>query len=199
MAIVPIHAGRALRMTRADVEKAAAFIGCEVAAMRAVMAVESRGSGFDAKNRPIILFEPHVFYRNLSGSDLQKAIMLGLAYPKWGQRPYPKDSYPRLELARGVNNEMAFRAVSVGIGQILGENFRLAGHKSAAEMFVAACDSEGEHLMQMVRFIKWSGLDGHLRRKNWAAFARGYNGPGYERNNYDDKLAAAYRRALLVA
>jgi hypothetical protein len=186
-------------MTREDVEKAANLLGCEIPALRAVMAVESRGSGFDAKNRPVILFEPHVFYRNLPVNDLQRAIMLGVAYPKWGQKPYPKDSYPRLELARSVNNEAAFRAVSVGLGQILGENFRSAGHTSAANMFVAACDSEGEQLMQMARFIKANRLDESLRRKNWAAFARGYNGPGYEKNNYDDKLAAAYRRALLVA
>jgi hypothetical protein len=197
--IVPVSPGRALRMTKDDIAKAAKFLGCEVAALRAVMAVESRGSGFDAKNRPIILFEPHVFYRNLSGDERQKAIMLGVAYPKWGQRPYPKDSYPRLELARSVDNEAAFRAVSIGLGQVLGENFRSVGHTSAANMFVAACDSEGEQLMQMARFIKTSRLDESLRRKNWAAFARGYNGPGYERNNYDDKLAAAYRRALLAA
>ena len=31
-----------------------------------------------------------------------------------------------------------------------------------------------------------------LRKKNWAAFAKAYNGPGYAKNQYDTKLAAAY-------
>src|SRR5690606_7984441 len=33
-----------------------------------------------------------------------------------------------------------------------------------------------------------------LRRKDWARFARLYNGPGYAQNRYDEKLAQAYAR-----
>lgn len=202
MSIRPITPGRALRLTRNDIVNAAAFLGCSVPALRAVIAVESNGRGFDDKGRPTILFEPHVLYRNLEGDERQQAIMLGLAYPKWGTRAYPRGNdaqYVRLEAARKINNEAAFRSVSIGLGQILGENYRSAGHQSAGEMFVAACDSEGAQLMQMAHFIKSNRLDESLRRKNWAAFARSYNGPGYAKNRYDDKLAAAYRRALLVA
>lgn len=198
MTIVPIAAGRALKMTGADIENVAAYLGCEVAALKAVMAVESSGKGFDAKNRPIILFEPHVFYRNL-GANREEAVSLGLAYPKWGQHPYPRGNdaqYVRLEAARQINNEAAFRSISVGLGQILGENFRAAGHQSAGEMFVTAADSEGAQLMQMAHFIKANKLDDELRAKNWAGFARGYNGAGYAKNAYDVKLAKAYQRAL---
>jgi hypothetical protein len=197
--VVPISPGRALKMTREDVENVAAYLGCDVAALKAVLAVESSGNGFDAKGRPTILFEPHVFFRNLDGEDLQTAIGMGLAYRRWGQQPYPRGNdaqYVRLEAARKINNEAAFRSVSVGLGQILGENFRAAGHKSAGEMFVTAGDSEGAQLMQMANFIKYNLLDDELRRKDWAAFARGYNGPAYAKNKYDVKLAAAYRKAL---
>jgi len=31
-----------------------------------------------------------------------------------------------------------------------------------------------------------------LRKRNWAAFAKAYNGPGYAKNQYDTKLAASY-------
>ncbi len=44
--------------------EAAQALGCEVAAVRAVAEVESRGSGFDAQGRPTILYERHVFARN---------------------------------------------------------------------------------------------------------------------------------------
>ena len=199
--IVPITPGRALKMTREDIANAAAFLGCSTAALRAVIAVESSGRGFDDKGRPIILFEPHVFWRNLDGDERQNALMLGLAYPKWGTRAYPRGNdaqYVRLEAARKINNEAAFKSVSIGLGQILGENFHSAGAQSAGGMFVDACDSEGVQLMQMAHFIKSNRLDESLRRNNWAAFARGYNGPGFAKNHYDVKLADAYRRALLA-
>ncbi len=34
----------------------------------------------------------------------------------------------------------------------------------------------------------------HLRAGRWAAFAKDYNGPGFRKNRYDEKLAAAARR-----
>lgn len=188
-------------MNAGDVVKAADVIGCGVAALKAVTAVESSGHGFDGRGRPVILFEPHVFYRNLRGDNLQHAIMSGIAYPRWGQRPYPRGSdaqYARLEQARNIDNEAAFMSISMGIGQILGENYRLAGHASAAEMFVSACASEGAQLMQMANFIKSKGLGSYLRNKDWPSFARGYNGAGYKHNSYDVKLASAYRRELFA-
>jgi hypothetical protein len=33
-----------------------------------------------------------------------------------------------------------------------------------------------------------------LQSHDWAAFAKGYNGPGYAKNAYDVKLAEAYER-----
>jgi hypothetical protein len=33
-----------------------------------------------------------------------------------------------------------------------------------------------------------------LRRRDWQQVARRYNGPAYERNSYDQRLAAAYER-----
>lgn len=198
--IEPIQAGAARKLTQKDIADAAMSLGVDVPTIKAVIKVESSGNGFDARNRPTILFEPHVFYRNLDGDNLQKAIMLGLAYPRWGTRPYPRGSdaqYVRLEQARQISNERAFRSVSIGLGQILGENFAMTGHRSAAEMFVSACHGEREQLMQMVNFIKTSRLGQYLRNRNWAGFAAGYNGPGFRKNSYDTKLADAYRRAKL--
>ncbi|QGM45848.1 N-acetylmuramidase family protein [Methylocystis heyeri] len=190
-------AGAARRITAEDVARAAAKLSCETAALRAVMAVESRNSGYDARRRPIILFEPHVFYRVLPQGKRLLATRAGLAYPRWGQKPYPKTSdanYARLEAASKIDEECAFRAVSIGLGQILGENFKAAGHESAVAMFQAACESEGAQLEQMASFIEASDLAEHLRKKDWRAFALGYNGPGEKRNHYDALLAKAYAR-----
>jgi len=45
----------------------------------------------------------------------------------------------------------------------------------------------------MARFIDTNGLASKLRRHDWTAFARGYNGPGYATNHYDVRLTSSYR------
>lgn len=189
--------GAARRITAQDVAQAAHRLGCEVAALRAVMAVESRNSGYDAQRRPIILFEPHVFYRVLGEPQRSRAAREGLAYPRWGERPYPRTSdgnYERLQRAIAIDEEAAFRAVSIGLGQILGENHAAAGYDLAVAMFAAACESEGAQLEQMACFIEASGLNRYLKDRQWRAFALGYNGPGEKRNHYDALLARAYAK-----
>jgi len=47
------------------------------------MEVEAAGSGFDSRGRPKMLFEPHVFYRNLPASMRGEAERQGLASAKW--------------------------------------------------------------------------------------------------------------------
>jgi hypothetical protein len=43
-----------------------------------------------------------------------------------------------------------------------------------------------------VRFIQVNNLVKYLRAHLWAAFALRYNGEGYRRNKYDEKLKRAY-------
>ena len=53
-------------------------------------------------------------------------------------------------------------------------------------------ESEVNQLKHMANFIKSANLLDELQRKDWAGFAKGYNGPQYAVNKYDEKLAAAY-------
>uniref|UniRef100_UPI003EBFA0D9 N-acetylmuramidase domain-containing protein n=1 Tax=Pseudomonas aeruginosa TaxID=287 RepID=UPI003EBFA0D9 len=54
--------------------------------------------------------------------------------------------------------------------------------------------SEGSQLNTFVRFIKTNpAIHKPLKSKDWAEFARRYNGPDYKKNNYDVKLAEAYQ------
>src|ERR1700754_5043488 len=123
-------AGAAKRLDDLDLPKLGARIGVGEDEIHAFLDVETRGHGFDAQGRPVILFEPHVFYRNLSGAKRAQAVALGLAYAKWGERPYPKDSYPRLKAACAIDEAAALKSASWGLGQILGENFEAAGFHS---------------------------------------------------------------------
>lgn len=164
-----------------DVASLANVYSIRLAGLRAIMAVESRNSGFDFKHRPIILFEPHVFWRQLSGSQRDAAETQGLAYPHWGQEPYPKSSdgnYARLVRAIKINEEAAYRSISMGMGQVLGENYALCGCASATEMFEGCMESEAFQLKCMAEFLKHKHLIIPLNHKDYDTVAEGYNGKG---------------------
>lgn len=162
--------------------------------IRAVLDVEAGGRSFDSEGRPAMLFEPHVFYSLLSGDLRQRAVEAGLAYPRWGERPYPKESYTSLRAAREIDETAALKSASWGSTQILGKNYEIIGYQTVQAMVDDFMDSADAHVEGMVRFILGTGLDADLRAQNWRGFARGYNGPGYERNQYHVKLARAYAK-----
>jgi hypothetical protein len=180
------------------VGNAAREIGVETAVLLAFLEVEAAGRGFDRHNRPKMLFEPHVMYRNLAGPKRQKAIVQGVAYKRWGTKPYPRDSYPRLKIALGVDRNSGFMSASYGLAQILGENYRLAGFGSAEQMFTAFKQGEREQLLGMVAFLKSTGIAKHLQGKDftkpesWIPAVSRYNGKGFRKNRYHIKCANAY-------
>ncbi len=57
--------GNTKTLSESDLNKAAELLGVPVAAVATVAQVESSGHGFDATNKSAILFERHVFYRQL--------------------------------------------------------------------------------------------------------------------------------------
>lgn len=187
--------GEAKRLESLDIALIAATIGCGEDHLHAVMEVEARGGGFDRHGRIKMLFEPHVFYRELGpGVKRDRAVAEGLAYRRWGQERYPTDSYPRLQRAMQIDSVAALRSCSWGLGQIMGFNARLAGFDSAQQMVEVFRDDEDTHLAAMVQFIVSTGLDDDLRRQDWRGFARGYNGSGYEKHGYHTKLQRAFEK-----
>lgn len=187
--------GPGTRLADTDLPRIGSQIGVGEDELHAFLDVETAGGGFDSHKRPKMLFEPHVFYRNLAAGPRAKAIGLNLAYSAWKPGAYPADSYPRLEQALLIDETAALKSASWGMGQILGENYVAAGYESVQQM-VADFVTKGEaaHLQAAVNFIKANHLDDELRAHNWAGFARGYNGPKYAANAYDKKLAAAYAK-----
>ena len=161
--------------------------------IHAVLDVESRGSGFDSKGRVVMLFEPHIFYRELTvRSQRDEAVAQGLAYKNWVAGKYPKDSYPRYEKACKINPTAAARACSWGLGQIMGFNHVDAGYDSVFEMIDDFKISEANQLEAMINFIVANHLDDELREHDWRGFARGYNGPNYATHGYHTRLQDRY-------
>jgi len=191
--------GAAQKLVSADFMTVADELDVDSAALRAVLTVETGGSGFDAAGRPKALFERHYFYKFLADRpDLQAdAVGRGLAYPKWGEKPYPKNSdgvYAEISAACDIDLDAALRSTSWGLGQIMGNNHKMVGFDTAEDMVKNAMESELNQLRQMAAFIKAAGLLDELQNKNWAAFSKGYNGPQYAQNQYDVKLADAYNK-----
>ncbi|WP_298118145.1 N-acetylmuramidase family protein [Flavobacterium sp.] len=174
-------------------KKAAAKIGCEVRAVKAVDKVESKGSGFLSTGEVKILFEPHIFWKELRKVGVNP-IVSDICYPKQGTKPYGKESqqHARLQKAVVINRNAALMSASWGRFQIMGFNFKLCGCKTLQEFINKMNESEESQLDLFVNYIINSYLDDELIEKDWKSFAFQYNGPLYYKNNYDGKLNTAY-------
>lgn len=199
LALAEPSPGPVLHLTDEDFMRAAALLDCDVAAVRAVAEVEAAGRGFLADGRPQILYEAHIFHRQTSGRHAGARDRRGVALsvPGWDRTLYGRAGaaqHERLEDAAALDWDAAHRSASWGLFQILGSNHGAVGHPTIKGFVEAMNSGAGAHLDAFVGFVKTNRLDGALRRHDWAAFARGYNGPGYKANAYDTKLAAAHRR-----
>lgn len=159
----------------------------------AVVAVETSGCGYLPSKRPQILFERHVFSRETGGKydaahpDISNPVAGG--YGAGGEA-----QYARLQRALALDRVAALRSASWGIGQIMGYNAVVAGFASVEEMVQSFCESENSQLLAMARFLVRNTLDRPLQKRDWKSFARGYNGPAYQKNSYDTRLAASYAK-----
>lgn len=162
----------------------------------AVLNVETRGCGFLPDRRPVILFERHIFSRE-TGRKFD-ATHPDVSTPSaGGYGAGGAAQYERLHRAMALDRRAALRSASWGIGQLMGFNAEIAGYADVEGMVAAMAVSESGQLLGMSGEITHNGLDRALRAHDWAAFARGYNGPEYARNRYDTRLAAAYRKYSL--
>lgn len=191
--------GAGIKMTESDIRLVADEKGLEFAVLKAVLEVESAGDGFDKAGRPKALFERHHFYRHLKLKPVERdqAVAMELAYPTWGEKPYPKGSdsvYKEISAAYEIDAEAALWSTSWGLGQVMGSNFKKAGCENVAKMLAQAMHSEEQQLRHMVNFCEASGLIPALQAKDWVSFAKGYNGPGYQKNQYHVKLEKAFQR-----
>ncbi|WP_279483397.1 N-acetylmuramidase family protein [Aureimonas sp. SK2] len=187
--------GAARPLDDIDLPRLGHRIGVGEDEIHAVIDVEAAGGAWDARGRPKMLFEPHRFWKNLGpGAKRDRAAREGLAYAKWIRGNYPKDSYPRLLQAMAIDETAALKSGSWGLGQILGENHAMLGYDTVQDMVLDFLDDADKHLEGMVNFILSAKLDDELRARDWAGFARGYNGPQYAEHGYHTKLKAAFDR-----
>lgn len=193
-------------LSEADLMDFARMYDLEVAIVKAVNEIESSGKGFLINNKPKILFEGHIFWQQLKkrGIDPQaitNATNSDVLYPKWTKSYYKGGvkEYDRLEKAINISakegvKEAALASASWGCFQIMGFNALSIGYPTIQDFVNRMEMNEKEHLLAFGRFLETNKLIPSLREKNWARFARAYNGSGYAQNKYDEKLQRAYTK-----
>lgn len=193
------------KLTDARIAEIARENGIHPAALLAVKLIESgTKSGFLDSGKPQILFEGQVFYKylkaNVKSLDMNKlcAQYPNIVYPKWDRSKYfgGEKEWTRLEQARKINMKYANYAASWGMFQVMGFNYKTCGCKNIDEFVEKMCTSQEQQLLLALNFLKNSNLMVPLQKRQWATFAKGYNGPGFAQNKYHIKLQAAYNNYL---
>lgn len=168
------------------------------AATLAFMFVETNaqtGTLIDGVIKAIIRWEGHYFDRLVPVKIQAMARKLKLASPKVGGIPNPASQAARYQiLARGKELDVtaAISSCSWGVGQVMGAHWKWLGFKSAEDFEKTVQSGFSGQLAIMFAFMEKSGVIPHLRRLDWSAVARIWNGPKYAANKYDTKMRDKY-------
>lgn len=176
-----------------DFALAAATLGCEVEAIKAVAITEtgSLGSYFTkAEDDKVatILFERHYFHQ-LTGGRFDDSDP-DISSPVSGGYGLHSAQYGKMVRAYQLSASEALKSASWGRFQIMGRYFSNAGYSSVEDFVRDLNRSEKNHLKAFVSFIKFDAiLSSAIVKKDWLKFALKYNGPaqkGYDRKMRDN-------------
>lgn len=191
-----------IRLTEEDFAEAAELLGVEVATIKAVIEIEAGPAhkGFYAPHKPLINFDLTMFKsmaskRKFNLNKYRKSHSEVFSRPnsrKYGSHQAAQQA--RLEQALTIHPHIAIEGTFWGMFQIGGFNWKKCGAESIDDFVERMSTSEREQLMLFVEFIKNSGMQSMLQRKDWTAFARRYNGTNYARRGYHTRLAKAYAK-----
>lgn len=187
------------KLTDLQIIEQAKKLGVEVAALKSVIQVECKGSGFNNDGTPVILFERHVMRQRLIANHLPNiADQMMIKRPdlcskiQGGYGLYSVQ-HKKLDDASKFDRTSALESCSWGLGQVMGYHWYTLGYESIQEFINAMYKDEASQLEAMCRYIEINGLVDALKNKDWKSFALGYNGKAYAKNSYDTKLANAYK------
>lgn len=186
-----------ITLTEEDFIEVAQRLGVEVAAIKAVVEIEAGRTheGFAAPGKPLINFDLAMFRRfatrrgvNLAKYSKSHSVVFA------SSRGSQTKAHRRLDAAMSINPHAAIEGTFWGMFQIGGFNWKKCGATSLEDFVEKMSSTERAQLDMFAEFITNAGLLKALQDKNWAKFARGYNGPGYARRSYHTRMAQAYAR-----
>lgn len=196
-----LHLTKAEKISAEDYKFAAFLLDCEVKALKAVVQVETGGlGGFLSNGLPPILFEGHVFWKELQARGINpESVKKGnedILYKTWTKSHYKGGvaEWPRLEKARKIDLDAANASASWGIFQIMGNNYKAAGCVSVSDFVKQNMKGEVHQMFLGVTFIKNNAnILKALQKKDWTNFAKYYNGSG-QVSTYSTRLKQAYNK-----
>jgi len=103
---------------------------------------------------------------------------------------------------RGDLVELRYRSMSMGLGQVLGQNYQVVKASSARAMYSS---SIAEQIAQVARFLAANKSIATIvsndkpAEAEFRAVAKVYNGPGYEKHHYHESLARWFREFKAIA
>jgi hypothetical protein len=181
-------------VSQAGFDAAVADIGIQgqVQSLWSILAVETRGFGYQTDRRPKILFERHVFHARTGGKF--SAAHPDISNKEQGGYLGGPAEYGRLKRAMVLDRTAALESASWGLGQVMGFNATAIGYSSAEAMVTAFVESEDRQLEGCARFITAnSALQKAVKAQNWDRVAFYYNGKKYAAKGYHKKLAAFHQ------
>lgn len=186
-----------------EIEWAARQLGCDPAAIHAVVDIEAGHihDGFWEPGKPVVYFSFNQFkkYAAKRGVNVEAqrrehpALFASPDKAKHGGSAM-KAMQARLDEAMAVDSVAAIQASFWGMMQIAGFNWRLCGASSPQDYYKRMSGDNHTQMELFVNFLRSTNLDAPLRQHNWAKFARGYNGPSYASRGYHTRLARAYAK-----
>lgn len=114
----------------------------------------------------------------------------GIARPRFEQHKLSRfnEKYPQMEL-----DELRVRSMSIGLGQIMGFNYKRVGAASARAMLYSPVE---EQVLFVARFIAAKPkvvTTVQPTAEDFAVMARYYNGPAYAKHFYHERLQRWFR------
>lgn len=178
-------------LTEEDFQVVAKDLGVEVAAIKAVVKIEAgpKLEGFWAPGVPVVNYAKSLF--NKYNGKIKGRKMTDAKVPA-GLTGYALKEWTSLTNARKINADAADMGSYWGMFQIGGFNYKLCGCQSVEEMVDKVCESEFSQLEMFAVFIRNSGMLEALKKKDWTAFARKYNGPSFAKRGYHTRMAREY-------
>ncbi len=192
---------RARPLTEDDYKDVAKKLRVEVAAIKAVVDIEAGPAheGFWTKGKPIINFDLSVYKKRASKRNVlaraqkeRPEIFAKSNTKKYGSLQAAR--WARVNAAMSVDSISAIEGTFWGMFQIGGFNYELCDTKSPQDFYRKMCRSERDQLDLFASLLINTGMVEPLRKKDWAGFARRYNGPSYASHAYHTRMAKAYTK-----
>lgn len=188
-----------MALTKANVRIVSALAeeaSLDTSVVLAMVDKESSGKvtwNIDGQQLPAIRPETHKFYAFLEGDKRAEAVRQGLAAKKRGAIPIPgnyKARYEFFDRMRKIDNRAALMSISMGLGQVMGFNYKQLGFATVDQMWQQANGGLAGQVNLLIRYIKsLPALVRAVNNRDYATIGKLYNGPAFKENKYDTDLS----------